>query len=314
MALNTTSTLPAAVQQSFDGKLLSIPVAHMIHKIVSVKKSMPANGGTTLRMRRYNQLDTAMVPLGNTGETPPADVASVVDIDAKVSFYGKYMYLNEQVTLQSQDNVLNAFVDLLGVSMRRTEDHLTRDMLMSTASFINCTGGVNGDRPTEITRSDVDLVTGQLYYNNGKFIEEGIEGSTKFGTAPIRDSFVALGSAKLIGNLDNTGGFVSNAQYPSKMAAPSEWGSIGNLRFFLSSEGSVSSAASMLGADVYNIFCVAKEAYASIEQDNYSSQFIYHGPEFSGPLNLNASVGYKFAEVPRILNDLWILNLRTTLA
>jgi len=29
-------------------------------------------------------------------------------------------------------------------------------MLASTASFINATGGTNGDNPTELTRSDVD--------------------------------------------------------------------------------------------------------------------------------------------------------------
>lgn len=51
-------------------------------------KEMPRNGGTTLRMRRYNPLATALVPLGNTGVTPPAQVLSAVDIDAKVSFYG----------------------------------------------------------------------------------------------------------------------------------------------------------------------------------------------------------------------------------
>lgn len=32
-------------------------------------------------------------------------------------------------------------------------------------------------------------------------------------------------------------------------------------------------------------------------------------PIYDGPLALNASVGYKFAEVPRILNDQWV-NLR----
>ena len=57
-----------------------------------------------------------------------------------------------------------------------------------------------------------------------------------------------------------------------------------------------------------------KEAYACIEQDGYSAQFIYRPPIYDGPLALNASVGYKFAEVPRILNDLWVLNLRCTLA
>ena len=103
MSITTTSILPAPVQQSFSYKLLSVPVPNMIHKIPAMKKTMPRNGGTTLRMRRYNPLATAMVPLGNTGITPPAQTLSAVDIDAKVSFYGTYLILNEQVTLQSQD-------------------------------------------------------------------------------------------------------------------------------------------------------------------------------------------------------------------
>lgn len=64
---------------------------------------MPRNGGTTLRMRRYNPLNTAMVPLGNSGVTPPPQNLTAVDIDAKISFYGTYVTLNEQVTLQNQD-------------------------------------------------------------------------------------------------------------------------------------------------------------------------------------------------------------------
>ena len=94
----------------------------------------------------------------------------------------------------------------------------------------------------------------------------------------------------------------------------SEWGAIGNLRFLVSSIGSVTASASNLGHNVYNIFCVGMEAYACIEQDGYSAQFIYRPPMYDGPLALNASVGYKFAEVPRILNDLWVLNLRCTLS
>jgi len=89
MAITTTSSLPAPVQQSFSYKLLSVPVPNMIHKIPAMLKQMPRNGGTTLRMRRYNPLNTAMVPLGNSGITPPAQNLTAVDIDAKISFYGK---------------------------------------------------------------------------------------------------------------------------------------------------------------------------------------------------------------------------------
>jgi hypothetical protein len=61
----------------------------MIHKIPAMRKNLPRNGGNTLRMRRYNALNTAMVPLGNSGVTPPPQNLTAIDIDAKVSFYGK---------------------------------------------------------------------------------------------------------------------------------------------------------------------------------------------------------------------------------
>lgn len=88
MPITTTTLLPPPVQHSFSMKLLSVPVPSMIHKVPAMKKRMPAKGGNTLRMRRYNALDTAMVPLGNTGITPPAQVLTAVDIDARIDFYG----------------------------------------------------------------------------------------------------------------------------------------------------------------------------------------------------------------------------------
>jgi N4-gp56 family major capsid protein len=218
-------------------------------------------------------------------------------------------------TLQNQDPVLNECAARLGVSLRQTEDQLTRDMLAATASFINCVGGQNGDNPTEITRSDVDAIVRALLNNNAYTIMDNIEGEDKFGTAPVRDAYFALCSTQLTGNLDAVAGFIQKNQYPSPMnALRSEWGSIGNLRFLISSIGSFIPNSSSSGQNVYNIFCVGMEAYACIEQDGYSASFIYRPPIYDGPLALNASVGYKFAEVPRITNDLWVLNLRATLA
>lgn len=144
---------------------------------------------------------------------------------------------------------------------------------------------------------------------------DNIEGEDKFGTAPVRDAYFALCSTQLTGNLDNVAGFIQKNQYPSPMnALRSEWGSIGNLRFLVSSIGSSVANASQNNQTVYNIFCVGMEAYACVEQDGYSASFIYRPPIYDGPLALNASVGYKFAECPRITNDLWVINLRTTLA
>lgn len=187
-------------------------------------------------------------------------------------------------------------------------------MLASTASFINCVGGVNGDNPTEITRFDIDEVVQSLLSNNAYTIMDNIRGEDRFGTAPVRNAYFALASTDLTTSLDGVNGFIQVNQYPSPMnALQSEWGAVGNLRFLISSIGSVTYQGSANGNNVYNIFCVGMEAYACIEQDGYSASFIYRPPIYDGPLALNASVGYKFAEVPRITNDLWVINLRCTI-
>ena len=91
----------------------------------------------------------------------------------------------------------------------------------------------------------------------------------------VRDAYFALCSTNLTGSLDNVAGFIQKNQYPAPMnALRSEWGAIGNLRFLISSIGSITPLSSANGNDVYNIFCVGMEAYACIEQDGYSASFI----------------------------------------
>lgn len=89
MSITTTSVLPAPVQQRFDMKLLSRKMPYCIHKICALKKRLPERSGSILRMRRYNNLATATVPLGPSGLNPPAQVLSALDIDAQVNWYGK---------------------------------------------------------------------------------------------------------------------------------------------------------------------------------------------------------------------------------
>lgn len=315
MSITTTTILPAPIQQSFNMKLLSVPVPNMIHSTAAFQLRMPQNGGRILRSRRYNPLAVFKVPLGNSGVEPAPQVMTATDIDVQINFYGTSVILNEQVSLQNQDPVLNETVIRLGIALRQTEDELTRDMLNSTASFINCVGGANGDNPSEITRSDVDTAIRTLVNNNAYTISDMIEGEDRFGTAPVRDAFFAMCNSNMISDLEQVQGFTAKAQYPAQMnVLRSEWGSVSNLRFLTSSIGASIPVASGLGATVYPIFCAGMESYAAVEQDGYSAQFIYRPQIYSGPLALNASAGVKFAAGYNIMNDAWILALRATLA
>ena len=141
-----------------------------------------------------------------------------------------------------------------------------------------------------------------------------IGGEDKFGTGPVRDAYLALGHTALSKDLNNINGFISKWNYPNdNRVLRSEWGSVNNVRFMLSSVASTSPFASALGNTVYNVFVQGMEALACVEQDNYSARFLYRPPVFSDPLFQNVTIGYVFAEVPRILNDLWITNMRCTL-
>ena len=101
--ITNPDTLPAQVQQSFDDKLLSVRTPSLIHTLAATPKKLPNKGGRTLRMSRYQRLPTFPVPLGPSGATPPATVPQRVDIDATMSFYGQFIAVNQQVTLQNQD-------------------------------------------------------------------------------------------------------------------------------------------------------------------------------------------------------------------
>lgn len=133
-------------------------------------------------------------------------------------------------------------------------------------------------------------------------------------TGPVRDAYLALGHTRLSKDLNNLNGFISKWNYPNdNKVLRSEWGTINNVRFMLSSVASVSPNASALGNDVYNVFVQGMESLACVEQDNYSAQFLYRPAVYSDPLFQNVTMGYVFAEVPKILNDLWIFNMRCTL-
>jgi N4-gp56 family major capsid protein len=283
-------------------------------KVGAVTKRLPAKSGNTLRMSRYTRLPTAPIPLGPSGATPPATPLARIDIDAQMGYYGLYVALNQQVTLNNQDAVLNETAELLGLSLRMTEDQLTRDMLAATAGFINCINGVNGDLPTEITLADIDNTTAALLTNDAWMMLDPIGGEDKFGTSPVRDAYLCLSHTAMTPSFNNLNNFTHKRNYPNESTVMrSEWGSVRNIRVMVSSIASTTPFASMNGATVYNNFIMGMEAYACVEQDNFSARFLYRPPVYSDPLFQNVTIGYVFAEVPRILNDLWIQNLRCTL-
>ena len=170
------------------------------------------------------------------------------------------------------------------------------------------------DNPTELSRQDIDATILALLGNDAMMISDNIEGTLKFGTAPVREAFWAMFNTGIIDDLESVTGFISQAQYPSNMnVLNSEWGSVSNTRWLYSSKGSTSPNASLNGNTVYNCFVTGQEAYAMIDLTQATASFIYTPPGGpTDPLRRLQLGAWKFAQVPRILNDAWIFNLRCT--
>jgi len=151
--------------------------------------------------------------------------------------------------------------------------------------------------------------------NDAYTIMDVVEAQDKFGTSPTRPSYLVYAHTNMFSSLQNVDTFISTNNYPSQANVnSSEVGAVSNGRFFISSKGSVIPNASANGNDVYNNIFVGLHSYGCIEQDQYSAQFIYRPPIFSGPEALNSTAAVKFAEVSRVLYDAWIVLLRATIA
>lgn len=199
--------------------------------------------------------------------------------------------------------------------MRQAEDIILRDFLLSAVSVYNCRGGLNGDNPTDMTVRDLSLVAASLDTANAFKFLSGKLGEDRFGSAPIRSAYFLLCSTELQPTFDAMDKFTSSWNYPNQNdVIYSEFGAVLNFRIFTSSESAVQRNASMNGADTFNNMCIARESYAHIDQDGYSSQLLYRPPIFSGPLALNGTLGVKFAQSQAILQETWIRNVRCTLA
>lgn len=311
MTITTTTVLPPAVREYYDRLLLMTAYPTLIHTRFAQKRKVPRKMGDTIVFRRYSRLETVPITLDD-GITPPGAPLSATDIKARVDFYGNYVTITNQVELTVEDRVLNEASRLLAQNLGQTIDEVTRDILASTSSVLLCSNGTNGNTPTEITKSDIDIAVRTLLGQDAEMISSVVTGINAFGTSPIRPSFWGMLDTDILDDLEQVSNFQPTSSYPSQQTVlDAEWGATGNVRWLYTSVGSVSSASPA----VYNNFIVGKEAYAVVNLGSESGEFYVEPLGSAGsadPLHQRGSVGWQHPFVARILNDAFMINLMTT--
>lgn len=217
--------------------------------------------------------------------------------------------------LENQQPIWEGSTERLQYCFQLSQDQLIRDAMSATTSFFNCTYGQDGDNPTELTAQDVQLVNQYLLAQNAMKFTRGFEGENKFGTSPIAASYMALGHTDLLSQLYNLSDFIPSHRYSNHTPVfPAEVGYTEYFRWCLSSVGLIEVNASALGADVYDIFMLGREAMGDVELSGYGVQLIYSSPEVVEPrFRTASSLAVKWSQAPTILNDQWVVKLRCTI-
>lgn len=156
MAITTLTQLPPEVRTYFDRLLLALARPYFIYDLFAQKRQIPLNSGDQMVFRRYGTLTAATVPLTD-GQTPPGDQLSVTDFKAQIQWYGSFVTITDQVQYVVQDRVLNEATKVLSLQLGLTLDTLIRDMMVSTASTIACSQGLNGRHVAVVKSSLIDF-------------------------------------------------------------------------------------------------------------------------------------------------------------
>ena len=302
-----------AVSLYYAEKTISAPTSNLIHGICADKFQMPAHTGDTYRKRQFDDIPVDLVPLGDKGEEQAPGEWGATDIDVKIQYFGKHLILNEQMLLQNQKGILAQATISLGRWLRKTEDMLTRDMLLATESSHDCTEGVNGDNPTDITYEDIGYVIQTLHSNDAQPVVEGMKASRDFGSAPISDAFFAMGHTDLSLDLTRLPEFQPKTSYSrADRALPSEVGFIGEARILLSSIGAKQAHKSNKGYDVLPLIFCGREGFCQLQQDKALANFIFRPARYNDALGQNSTVAITTSFGSRILQDTAVIKLNCT--
>jgi len=308
--LTTTTQVDPAVDTYYNRVLLKEATAGLTFLNWAQHAVIPKKSGGQAKWRRYANMSPATTPLAE-GVNPPGQQLSKTDLTARLSMYGDYLHITDEVDFTVQDPVLTVAAEKLGEQESDTLDVLMRDILVACASATNASGGSNGGTPTEITAGDVNAVVKTLLGGDAKPVSKQIKAGTGQGTEPIRAAFMAVIHTDLIDDLEDCTGFLSVAEYPSpKDVKDTEWGSVTNVRFHQTTNGAKSSDAT----PVYSVPIIGQDAYGDVEISG-SNQNIRHAFGSAGvadALNRTASSGWKVMWAGRILNDAFMHVLKVT--
>ncbi|GAF85193.1 unnamed protein product [marine sediment metagenome] len=318
MANTTKTQIPDEVNYVYQRVLLQAARPYLTHTKWAQVKDIPANSGTaSIRFSRYSLLAANTTAL-TEGVTPTGKRLVRTFVNATALQYGDFVTFTDKVLMETQDPILTENSKILGQQSGNTFDQLTRTVL-AAATTIQWAGIRTAT--DEITANDIlgkaEIMKAvrTLRGNNAEKMTSMIDATTGFNTKPIPTCYVAIISEDTLYDLEqntSTNGFIKVEEYANKAnVMEGEEGSLSSVRFILSTNAYVNSAAGADNNDVHYTIILAANAYGITRISGKALEYIVQTPGTTAdPLKQRSTSGWKATFVAKILNEDFLLVLQ----
>jgi N4-gp56 family major capsid protein len=305
------------------------------------------NAGTaSVKWERIENLSPVPTPLTEingalTFPTRAAVVPTITPITATMAKYGNVIQVTEELELMSVNARAMKFMVTLGENAGATYNAVMA-AVYAAATQVRFGGGVAAVTliVTGMSANDIKFAVNLVNRQGGmKFRSEGF-GSTNIGTNPIRSSYMGICHVDVEEDIRDLPTFVPVENYGGYTDTwTDEIGAVNGVRWvateeptLITADAATTSAPGFRGTsdvlnDVYDSYVVAVDAVGSVglgerhTREIYLSgdriptiQLIRHEPGSAGaadPLNELSTVSWKGWLVGQILNNTWIVRIRT---
>lgn len=308
MSVTTTSNYDSMADKWAHRALLQRSKPRNVHNLFGKAFMLPQKNTDTMTFRRQENLDSDPVVLSEDADPAPEQVQKF-DVDVQLQEFGKVVLLSRKVMLTVEDDTANEVADNLSQCMHTMLDKVTRDVLQSGSTQIDCINGVNGNAVTELSQTDVNRAIEYLDTNDTEKVAPIVEGTNRFGTSPVEEAYWVMAHVDIKKDIRALDSFVPTSQYGSQEAVlQAEFGATDEARWVTSTLVNKDTSS----PPIYSNHFVGANAYGYVGIDEVATEMIMKPLGFNDYLNRFQSMGFSAFFNAVILDDSHIVNLRAT--
>jgi N4-gp56 family major capsid protein len=279
-----------------------------------LKTNLPRRSGRQVNWRRMNQVSTATTPL-TEGLTPVATNISLSEVTGTALQYGNYVLISDQIDMMAIDDIRRESNVMMGENAGQTVEEIIRAELLNGTNVLYPAGRSSRSTilSTDIlTRAHVVRGTKALQVANARPFQGDRDDK---GMGGVNMGYI---HPYCWGDLQNDTTVLNAFIYsdPAKIWNY-ELPMLAGVAWYVSTKAPVFAGAGSGGANVYCTFIFAAQAFGIVAVaggtaggfESIAKDFGSGGT--SDPLDQRATQGWKCMQLPKILNNTFMVRLES---